>query len=450
METVQSTRFRIDDLQVDVGARSVTRAGVDLGITGLTFELLLALGRRAPDLVSAGDLMEAVWPRQEIGTETLAQRVKLLRRQLGDDAERPRYIASRRGHGYRLLSRVVGLVPSRIGAAHSGEAGELYEQARAITRGTHSSRDAALQFLDRALAIDPALAPALAHRALLVAGSVPLSGEPRQRLADAHRDAETALRLDPGLAEALVALGMIEADSHRWQDSAAHFRAALDLEPDSSLVANLYSLALLRPAGRLQQALAVHEQCYRRAPADGFTLHELVLTHSLLGNDLEARRFLDLSRTVSGIAESPWDVQLALARAAVRRRDMAQAASLAGGALPRALEGAGGRDVVRALHAALDDDAIRLAALRDFTLFAVHLAADGVDRRTRAYFIWLVVLLGDFDLACALLEGLLFGTGGQASVELSDLWMPEMQSFLRHAGTVRLLARLRLPMQDAQ
>lgn len=444
------TRFRIDDLQVDVGARSVTREGVDLGIAGLTFELLLALGRRAPNLVSADELMEAVWPHQEIGTETLAQRIKLLRRQLGDDADRPRYIASRRGHGYRLLSRMVGLVPARAGAAQSGAAGELYEQARAITRGTHSSRDAALKFLDRALVIDPALAPALAHRALLVAGSVPLSGEPRHRLRDAQRDAQAALQLDPGLAEAHVALGMIDADGHRWQDSARHFHAALELEPDSSIVANLYALALLRPAGRLQQALSVHEQCYRKAPADGFTLHELVLTHSLLGNDLEALHFLDLSRTVSGIAEPPWDVQLALARAAVRRRDMAQAVRLAGSALPRALEGAGGQGVLATLHAALENDAIRPAALRQYIPFAVHLAADGVDRRTRAYFIWLVVLLGDFDLACASLESLLFGTEGQASVELSDLWMPEMQSFRDHAGVAPLLARLGLPMQDGR
>lgn len=216
-----------------------------------------------------------------------------------------------------------------------------------------SSRDAALKFLDRALAIDPALAPALAHRALLIAGSVPLSGEPRLRL---------------------------------------------------------------RPAGRLQQALAVHEQCYRRAPADGFTLHELVLTHSLLVNDIETPHFLNLSRTVSGISEPPWDVQLALARAAVRRRDMAQAARLAGDALPRALESAGGHGVLAALHAALEYDAS----------------------------------LGDFDLACASLEGLLFGAGGQASVELSDLWMPEMQSFREHAGVARVLARLGLPMQEGR
>mgnify|MGYP005811465073 CR=1 FL=1 len=442
MDTARKPRYRLDDLQIDVGARSVTRAGVDLGVTGLTFDLLLALGREAPDLVPTDVLMEAVWPRQVIGTETLAQRVKLLRRQLGDEAEQPRYIASRRGYGYRLLSPLVEL--DRVNGP-AGEAFALYQQGRAIVRGSHVSRDEALRFLDRALEIDPTLAPALAHRALLVAGSVPLSGEPRGRLLDAQHDARQALRLDAGLADAHVALGMVAADRYLWQDSARHFQAALELEPSSPLVINLHALSLLRPTGRLQQALAAHEQCYRIAPADGFTLHELVLTHSLLGNDDEALRFLDVSRAVSGIADPPWDVRLSLARAAARRRAAPEATRWAVDALPAQLQAVGGREVLSALHAALVDDAPSAAALEQLSRFITHLGVDGVDRRTRGYFIWLIARLGAVELACTLLEDWLFGAEGpRAGIELSDLWTTELQSFRAHRGIRRILGRIGL------
>ena len=49
---VSASRYRIDDLVVDVGARKVIREDRDLAITGLSFDLLLALVRAAPDLVS--------------------------------------------------------------------------------------------------------------------------------------------------------------------------------------------------------------------------------------------------------------------------------------------------------------------------------------------------------------------------------------------------------------
>src|SRR6185312_873238 len=55
-------RYRLDDLLVDTGARCVTRNGVDLGVTGLSFDLLLALGRGAPNLLSTDQLIESVWP----------------------------------------------------------------------------------------------------------------------------------------------------------------------------------------------------------------------------------------------------------------------------------------------------------------------------------------------------------------------------------------------------
>jgi TolB-like protein/DNA-binding winged helix-turn-helix (wHTH) protein len=94
--------YRLGDLTLDVGARRVLREGTDLGVAGLSYDLLLALVRAAPQLASFQWLMDTVWKDVVVGPETITQRVKLLRQALGDSAERPRYILAVRGHGYRL------------------------------------------------------------------------------------------------------------------------------------------------------------------------------------------------------------------------------------------------------------------------------------------------------------------------------------------------------------
>lgn len=440
MDETRSMRYRIDDLEVDVGARRVTRAGTELGITALTFDLLLALGRDAPNFVSFDVLMERVWPRQDVGTETLAQRVKILRRQLGDEVDQPRYVDTRRGHGYRLRAAMV-VMPD--GIAQGGAAFDLYQQARTMMRGTSASRDDALRRLDEALRLDGALAPARAHRAVLVAGSVPLSGEPRERLSEAQQDARRALEADPRLAEAHVALGMVEADRHRWAIAEDHFRSALALEPANTIVVNLHAMSVLRPTGRVRAALAAHEACHRRQPADGFTLHELTLTHSILGDDAEALRFHKLSQAVSGIRAPPWDVRLAQARAASRAGRQGSAARLATDALPPALRDGAGAAVLSSIHAALAGKAGRETAVRRFEEFAPRLLADGVDCRTRAYFLTLLAALGAITEAYDLLDRTMFGAvGHHLSVELGDLWVPEMRRFRADPRFPFLLSRL--------
>ncbi len=101
-----SNGYQVEDLLIDTRLGRVTRNGADLGITGLSFDLLVALVRAAPNPVSIDELMEYVWPGVVVSPETVTQRIKLLRQGLGDSAGKPRYIAVRRGHGYRLLATV--------------------------------------------------------------------------------------------------------------------------------------------------------------------------------------------------------------------------------------------------------------------------------------------------------------------------------------------------------
>ena len=106
MHGIDSEMFLIGDLHVNVGQQRVTRAGLKITLSDLSFQLLLALIRVAPNVLSNDLLMARVWPGQIVSPETVAKRVNLLREALGDDAKDPRYIAGVRNRGYRLVAAV--------------------------------------------------------------------------------------------------------------------------------------------------------------------------------------------------------------------------------------------------------------------------------------------------------------------------------------------------------
>jgi TolB-like protein/Flp pilus assembly protein TadD len=98
--------YRVGDLTIDLGKRQVSRAGQVLALPRLSLELLLALIRRAPNVLSVDELMSEVWAGRVVNEETVAKRIELVREALGDDSRQSRYIALVRGHGYRLVAPV--------------------------------------------------------------------------------------------------------------------------------------------------------------------------------------------------------------------------------------------------------------------------------------------------------------------------------------------------------
>jgi TolB-like protein/DNA-binding winged helix-turn-helix (wHTH) protein len=101
-----SLLFEFADLTLDTRQRAVFRNSLRIALPRLTYELLLALVEAAPKLLTHEDLVERVWRGRVLTPETVAQRVLLLRRVLGDDAKNPRYLRGVRGHGYQLVPRV--------------------------------------------------------------------------------------------------------------------------------------------------------------------------------------------------------------------------------------------------------------------------------------------------------------------------------------------------------
>jgi DNA-binding winged helix-turn-helix (wHTH) protein/Tfp pilus assembly protein PilF len=104
MSSATPTRFRLDDLIIDLARQRVARADIVLDVAGLSFQLLACLLRRGVDVVPFDILIAEVWAPAVVNEETVTQRVKLLRQALGDDGRQPRYLRSVRGRGYQLCA----------------------------------------------------------------------------------------------------------------------------------------------------------------------------------------------------------------------------------------------------------------------------------------------------------------------------------------------------------
>ncbi|MET0988034.1 MAG: winged helix-turn-helix domain-containing protein [Steroidobacteraceae bacterium] len=109
----EDVRYLVGDLILDPGRGRVLRGEQEISLPKLSFDLLLALTRAAPNLLSVDALIQRVWPGLVVSSETVSQRVKLLRDALGDDAKAPRYIAGLRGRGYQMIAPVHEEVVSR-------------------------------------------------------------------------------------------------------------------------------------------------------------------------------------------------------------------------------------------------------------------------------------------------------------------------------------------------
>ncbi len=91
------------DVRVDQRARRAWVGDSELELSPKEFDLLAVLVRDAGAVVSREQLIEEVWDENWFGpTKTLDMHVSTLRRKLGDDPAKPRYITTVRGVGYRF------------------------------------------------------------------------------------------------------------------------------------------------------------------------------------------------------------------------------------------------------------------------------------------------------------------------------------------------------------
>ena len=99
-------RFRFERFQLDVIDRQLRRDGTPVELNGRYLDALALLVREQGRLVSKDRFHDEVWRGVPVTDEALTQCIRTLRRQLGDDAGRPRFIETVPKHGYRFIAAV--------------------------------------------------------------------------------------------------------------------------------------------------------------------------------------------------------------------------------------------------------------------------------------------------------------------------------------------------------
>ena len=286
-------RFFFDGFVLDVGRGALLRDDTEIRLRAKSFDALTHLVRHAGRLVPKQELMDAVWPDTVVTDDSLVQCLMEIRRALG---EAQGSIHTARGRGYRFDARVrvetepgepigtpapvepalpaatvvarrhgrlwlaaaVAAIAIAAGAfpwlrpgpmpRDTGEARRMLDAAdrdRALL--TRESLGRAVIGYERAIALDPLLAPAHvglsdASTLLGVFGAVrPADTYPR-----AHRAALRAVEIDPMLATAHVALGHVRVQWDRdWRGAEDSYRRALALDPNAPRARGLYAILLV-------------------------------------------------------------------------------------------------------------------------------------------------------------------------------------------------------------
>jgi two-component system KDP operon response regulator KdpE len=96
--------FRSGELEMDFGRQELRVAGRRVDLTPTEYRLLYHLVRNAGYVLSHGTLLAKVWGREYVDeVDYLRVYVRRLREKLGDHPERPLYIRTERGTGYRFV-----------------------------------------------------------------------------------------------------------------------------------------------------------------------------------------------------------------------------------------------------------------------------------------------------------------------------------------------------------
>ena len=151
----------------------------------------------------------------------------------------------------------------------------------------------AIGFYEQAIAIDPRYARAYAGLAIswtTLGGTFLTGDEQRQAYAKARAAVEQALHLDPDVAIAHAARGLLlQWENFDWTGAEAEYRRALELAPADSL--SRFSLGRLRGTlGHAEQAIAMLRQAITIDPRNGRNWHWLGWNLAAVGKLDEAEQ----------------------------------------------------------------------------------------------------------------------------------------------------------------
>ena len=98
--------FRLEDRLVLPELNRIVGPDGDAQLEPRVMQILLHLAEQPGQVRSRNELLDLVWGDAVVGEENLTRAVSDLRRVLGDDPRRPRFVETIRSHGYRLICAV--------------------------------------------------------------------------------------------------------------------------------------------------------------------------------------------------------------------------------------------------------------------------------------------------------------------------------------------------------
>jgi eukaryotic-like serine/threonine-protein kinase len=233
------------------------------------------------------------------------------------------------------LTEALGLttMPSHIGGPTSVEAHECFARARRLLDGlSKGAVDKARDLLNRAVALDPNYAPALAALANAYGFRSIATTDPED-LEQAIHFADRAVDVDPGNSEAYTWKGYALMRQSRFADAALAYKRATELDPNHAPAPYFAGSSLLF-LGRIAEALPLLQRAVDLDPRLGMPWLGLGAAHLSLGQFPEARysfgRARDLEAETIRFGTAGAEVYVAEVLRIERRLDEARARVLDG------------------------------------------------------------------------------------------------------------------------
>lgn len=115
-------RLRFADCALDTATRELFRGGAAVHVSPKAFQLLEALLRARPAVLSRAELHERLWPATFVHEANLPNLVAEVRAALGDDARHPRFVRTVHGQGYAFCGEAAadaGVAGGHVYRLHS-------------------------------------------------------------------------------------------------------------------------------------------------------------------------------------------------------------------------------------------------------------------------------------------------------------------------------------------
>ncbi|MEM7665862.1 MAG: winged helix-turn-helix domain-containing protein [Pseudomonadota bacterium] len=314
--------YALNDLLIDTTTRTVRRGADDIRLPDLSFDGLVSLIEVAPQPLSTAELSHAVWRAEHVSDETVAQRIALLRKALGDDPREPKYIRTVRGSGYAIagpVERVNGepvFTPRRMMAVVTGVAALLFLGGLALAPrnvdqpaaelstktalpstgadlimrakqqlGMHQSveTDRAISMLREALANDPRSYDARLTLSFALSTKATKFGGDYTHKQEAEALARELIEEEHDNSNAWSALGYSLGSQGRLDESLSALQYAYQLNPDNAPAASSAAhVHLLR--GQLYQALGLEFEVLRAGGRSRYAEIQIAQSLDLIGH----------------------------------------------------------------------------------------------------------------------------------------------------------------------